>query len=68
MGKQGGAYYVESLFLIIFVCLTGSPSSYGHSSQQMSTGYQGGYSGQSSMGGYNDYSKCQLCVLCRVGR
>ncbi|XP_071027303.1 heterogeneous nuclear ribonucleoprotein H-like isoform X6 [Oncorhynchus clarkii lewisi] len=31
-------------------------SSYG-GSQQMSAGYTGGYSSQSSMGGYNDYSK-----------
>ncbi|XP_029113360.1 heterogeneous nuclear ribonucleoprotein H-like isoform X1 [Scleropages formosus] len=31
-------------------------SSYGPSSQQMSTSYSGGYSSQTSMGGYSDYS------------
>uniref|UniRef100_A0A8C9S3M6 Heterogeneous nuclear ribonucleoprotein H1 n=1 Tax=Scleropages formosus TaxID=113540 RepID=A0A8C9S3M6_SCLFO len=35
-------------------------SSYGPSSQQMSTSYSGGYSSQTSMGGYSDYSECQL--------
>ncbi|KAI1902990.1 hypothetical protein AGOR_G00022570 [Albula goreensis] len=31
-------------------------STYGPSSQQLSTGYSGGYSSQTSMGGYSDYS------------
>uniref|UniRef100_A0A671LPD3 Heterogeneous nuclear ribonucleoprotein H-like n=1 Tax=Sinocyclocheilus anshuiensis TaxID=1608454 RepID=A0A671LPD3_9TELE len=35
-------------------------SSYGHSSQQMGSGYSGGYGNQSGMGGYSDYSECQL--------
>lgn len=27
----------------------------------MNSGYSGGYSNQSSMGGYGDYSECRLC-------
>lgn len=38
----------------------GNQSSYGHSSQQMGSGYSGGYGNQSGMGGYSDYSECQL--------
>lgn len=38
----------------------GNQSSYGHSSQQMGSGYGGGYANQSGMGGYSDYSECQL--------
>uniref|UniRef100_A0A8C2FX28 Heterogeneous nuclear ribonucleoprotein H1 n=1 Tax=Cyprinus carpio TaxID=7962 RepID=A0A8C2FX28_CYPCA len=34
----------------------GNQSSYGHSSQQMGSGYSGGYGNQSGMGGYSDYS------------
>lgn len=40
---------------------SGNQSSYGHGGQQMSSGYSSGYSNQSSMGGYGDYSECQLC-------
>ncbi|XP_064207999.1 heterogeneous nuclear ribonucleoprotein H-like isoform X2 [Anguilla rostrata] len=32
-------------------------STYGPSSQQLSTGYSGGYSSQTGMGGYSDYSE-----------
>ncbi|XP_052010868.1 heterogeneous nuclear ribonucleoprotein H isoform X2 [Xyrauchen texanus] len=38
----------------------GNQSSYGHSSQQMGSGYSSGYGNQSGMGGYSDYSECQL--------
>ncbi|XP_052010867.1 heterogeneous nuclear ribonucleoprotein H isoform X1 [Xyrauchen texanus] len=34
----------------------GNQSSYGHSSQQMGSGYSSGYGNQSGMGGYSDYS------------
>ncbi len=40
----------------VFIFLLGNQSSYGHGGQQMGGGYSGGYSNQSSMGGYNDYS------------
>ena len=42
--------------------LTFSPanqSSYGPSSQQLGSGYSGGYSSQSSVGGFREYSECR---------
>ncbi|KAI1898415.1 hypothetical protein AGOR_G00072100 [Albula goreensis] len=49
-GGSNGAYGSQMMGAMA------NQSTYGPSSQQMSTGYTGGYSSQTSMGGYSDYS------------
>ncbi|XP_063059831.1 heterogeneous nuclear ribonucleoprotein H1, like isoform X3 [Engraulis encrasicolus] len=52
-GGSNGGYSSQMMGGMGKLC---NQSSYGHGNSQMSSGYQGGYSGGSSMGGYNDYS------------